>query len=103
MKRVVLALFGFSLLMASAFGESIETEFSTGTNHSSNFDPALMLRTSPRTGTGSAELVTDERSEVRGSRPSVAYTVFRINSRYGDASIQPVLGRINGAQIRVEF
>jgi hypothetical protein len=104
MKGVVLTLCGFVLGAASSWAAGNDVEFGvTNNDFSRRADPALILRTPKPADEVSARLVTDSRSEVRGARPSVAYTVFRLRSRLADVSLQPVLGRINGAQLHLDF
>jgi hypothetical protein len=101
MKGTVLTLLGLLLGAVSSFGGT-ETEFAVSTNYSSVRDPAVMLR---RVGEkpASVQRIADAQSEVRGSRPTVAYTLVRVDGRFAELSVQPVFGRINGAQLYVSF
>jgi hypothetical protein len=106
MKGIVLMIVVLIAGLVSSLAGT-ETEFGVTTNYSSVRDPALMLR-APATQAAAADgaaarLVTDQRSEYRGSRPSVACTVLRLKSKYADMSLQPVFGRINGAQVFLNF
>jgi hypothetical protein len=104
MKGIVLVL--FSLLIApvsSSFCAPSDTDFGFGANFSSTTDPAAVLRAPVRTSSPTAQLITDTQAEQRNSRPIVAYTLFRFDSRFAEVSVQPVVGRINGAQVRLNF
>jgi hypothetical protein len=64
---------------------------------------AAVLRPAPKTADPLAVLIPDNRAEVRGGKPTIAYTVFRLTSRSTDFSLQPVIGQINGAQVQLNF
>jgi hypothetical protein len=102
MKGIVLTVAGILVSSVASFaGTEIGTTFTL--NYSSVPDPAIMLRTRGIEGTGVSQFVSDARSEHRSSRPTVAYTIFRVNSKYAEMSVQPVFGRINGAQLYFNF
>ena len=101
MRGFVLALVCLTVPV-SAFCESLAL-FEFASPEPSFRDPALILRKPLQTTSGSVEIVSDSRSETRGSRPSVAYTLFRFDWQRADASIQPVFGRINGAQVKLTW
>jgi hypothetical protein len=104
MKGIVLVLLCLVVAVRPSTAAGGDMEFGVTNNSSSpGADPALMLRTYSPHGDLAARLVSDDRSEVRGARPSVAYTVFQINARFAHVSLQPVLGRINGAQVHLDF
>jgi hypothetical protein len=104
MKGIVLAVMSLCILAVSSAGAGTDTEFGVTNNSATRgADPALMLRSTPNQTARAAQLVSDNRLEVRGARPTVAYTIFRMNSKIGDVALQPVLGRINGAQLRLDF
>ena len=102
MKGIVLRLLGLMIGAVSSFGALDDVDFGIGTNSFSARDPELMLR-SPDDRARVGQLVADRRTEERGSRPSLAVTVVRFESKHGDVALQPILGRINGAQIFVSF
>ncbi|MFL6514151.1 MAG: hypothetical protein ACJ8M1_03935 [Chthoniobacterales bacterium] len=102
MKGVVLTVAGILISSLGAFADT-ETGTTFTTNYSSTPDPAVMLRAPAARATVSSQFVSDAQSERRSSRPTVAYTVFRINSKYAEVSVQPVFGRINGAQLYLSF
>jgi len=101
MKGLALVLLSF-MAPVSVFSETASADFEFSANSPLTRDPMRVLRTPVNIVKDSA-LVTDSRSEIRGSRPSVAYTVFRLEWQNVDAAVQPVFGRINGAQIKVNW
>src|SRR4051794_33876416 len=103
MKGIVLVLVGWFIVTASTFGESMAVDFGISTNQVSPRDAALMLRVPLQRASPTAQFVFDSRSESRGSRPSIAYTLFRVDSRFMDASLQPIFGKINGAQMQLNW
>lgn len=102
MKGIVLGLMGLLLGVVSAVRAG-DTDFGLTTNPPSTRDPAAILRTAPKTSDALVRLVTDDRIEARGTKPSVAFTVFRLTSRSAELSLQPIAGPINGAQVQLNF
>ena len=67
MKGSVLALIVLATGAVSAFGETATTDFGSPMNAFSSADPAQMLRTPVSTTGTSAQVISDSRSETRGS------------------------------------
>jgi len=102
MKAIVLTMAGILISSVASFaGTESGTTFTT--NYSSTPDPVVMLRKPAPQPALDSQFVSDARSERRSSRPTVAYTLFRMNSKYAEVSVQPLFGRINGAQLYLSF
>jgi len=103
MKGIVLAMLGLAIGTAAAFGEQPDTKFGVTANNSSAMNSEILVRPPIKTSAGLFQLVADDQGETRGSRPSIACTVFRFDSKAAAVSLQPVFGRINGAQVYLSF
>jgi hypothetical protein len=102
MKGIVLGLFGLLLVAVSAVRAG-DNDFGLTNNPSLRRDPAAILRTAPKGSDSLVRLVTDDRTEARGTKPSVAFTVLRFTARSAEVSLQPIAGPINGAQLQLSF
>jgi hypothetical protein len=104
MKGIVIVLFGLMTMAVSPLmAAGSDADFGISENSSSVRDPGAMLRSPVQTVSSPGQLLSDSQTERGSSRPIVAFTAFRFDSRYADLSVQPVLGRINGAQVRVNW
>ena len=101
MKGIALALFGFFVVVVSAAAAG--DDFNLTVTSTNSRDPAAMIWTPRNTSGPLALLVTDDRTEARGGKPTIAYTIWRFSSKTADVSVQPVIGSINGAQVRLNF
>ena len=101
MKGIGFALFGFFVVVVSAAAAGNDFDLTASSTNSR--DPAAMIWTPKNTSGPLALLVTDDRTEVRGGKPTIAYTIWRFTSKSADVSVQPVIGSINGAQIQLNF
>lgn len=101
MKGIVLALWGILMTTMSSVGGT--ADFGVGMTDLFLRDPAVILRVPVVQRQSAGQWIVDRQSERRGSRPILAYTLFRLESKYGDVAVQPVLGRINGAQLHLSF
>src|SRR5438445_5456884 len=102
MKGIGLALFGL-LLVAVSSACAGDSDFGLANNSSLGRDPAAILLTAPKGSDSLVRLVTDDRIEALGTKPSVAFTVFRFTARSAEVSLQPIAGPINGAQVQLSF
>jgi len=101
MKGVVLVFWGILAAAVTSLGGT--ADFGIGTTDSFLHDPAATLRVSVTPRQSAGQWIADAQSERRSSRPIVACTLFQFDSKYGDVAVQPVLGRINGAQLHLSF
>ena len=100
MKGIILALFGF-LVVSSAHAGDAGFGLTSDSSVTRNVTALLQLR--PKAADPLTLLIPYDRTEVRGGKPTIAYTVFRFTSRTTEFSLQPVLGSINGAQVQLTF
>ena len=101
MKGIVLILGGILMTTMSSLGGT--ADFGVGTTDSLLRDPAATLRVPLWQRPSAGQWISDAQSERRGSRPIVAYTLMRFDSKYAEVAVQPVIGRINGAQLYLSF
>jgi hypothetical protein len=101
MKGIVLVLSGILATAVSSFGGT--ADFRIGTTDSFLRDAAATLRAPVTQRQSAGQWIADAQSERRGSRPIVACTLFQFDSKYAEVAVQPVLGRINGAQLHLSF
>jgi hypothetical protein len=73
------------------------------TNSFSPDSGTVVLRSTPRAIASAGQFITDAQTETRGSRPIVAYTLFNFETKVAQVSVQPVFGRINGAQVQLNW
>ena len=101
MKGIVLALCGLFVVVLSAAAAGDEfnlTNITSVTRDADGYIRTLAVSSNPV-----VLLVTDARTELRGGKPTIAYTVFRFTSQTAEFSVQPVIGSINGAQVQLSF
>jgi hypothetical protein len=97
----VLAFCGILVTAISSFGGT--ADFGIGASESFLRDAAATLRVPIRQRQSAGQWIADAQSERRSSRPIVACTLLQFDSKYGEVAVQPVLGRINGAQLHLSF
>jgi hypothetical protein len=101
MKGVVLAIWGILIIPLLSFGGTADFEIGTADSFRRNPAATLTVPVTQRRSVG--QWIADAQSERRGSRPIVAYTLFQFDSKYAEVAVQPVFGRINGAQLHLSF
>jgi hypothetical protein len=102
MKGIVLALLGFFLAVVSAAAAG-DSDFVVTNDVFVTRDPAAIIRPVQKTSDPLVRLVTDDRIEALGRKPSIAFTVVRFTAKSAEVSLQPIAGPINGAQVQVSF
>lgn len=105
MKGIVLILLSVVLMPVLAVAQTAQGDFSVSPN--SMADPAAMLiRKAPaqhNISPGQLLVADQQETDTRESRPSVAYTIFSFDTRVAQVSVQPILGKINGAQLQLNW
>ena len=102
MKAIGLVLAGLLVAPMGTFAQAPAASFGLTTN-SALVSDASVLRTMTRKVSSPGQFMIDTQSEDRGSRPIVACTLFSYKTAFTDVSVQPLLGRINGAQLKVNW
>jgi len=102
MKGMVLALLGFFLAVMST-AQAGSGDFALTNERSLTGDPASIITPVQKTSDPLVRLVTDDRIEALGRKPSIAFTVLRFSAKSAQVSLQPIGGPINGAQVQVTF
>lgn len=95
-----------SRLRPAAFAELRRDYGVPGGTNEFSFAPVSPLKSEVRGATAAAKMKSESRSATREpTPPSERKTVrfFKLDSKLGDVSVQPVLGGVNGAQLSVGF
>jgi hypothetical protein len=99
MKRVVLGL-GVMMTILFSISRGADSDFVSA---SATGPREIVTALPPRTAAGTSS--SPQRRAENGSNNGTlaAYTLFRFDPKYGDISVQPIFGRVNGAQICLEW
>ncbi len=98
MKRLAVGL--FILISASFSGvRAGDTDFF----RSDSFDHASSASVSEGVESNLSGQESSESGAGTASGTLTGYTLWRVDSKYGDILVQPVFGQVNGAQIHISW